>query len=88
MWGWMVVAFCAVAAITQLEAELADRLQRLLRELRVRLRERLVEHQLRENRSVVGTFGTSEVEAQRTGEGKPVSFSSSPYTRDVIVAGP
>jgi len=68
MWGWMVVAFCAVAAITQLEAELAERLQRLLRELRVRNRERLVEHQLRENRSVVGTFGAGQVEAQRTRE--------------------
>jgi hypothetical protein len=49
----------------QLKAEIAGRLQGLLRELRIGLRGCLVEHQLCENRPVVGTFGAGQVESRR-----------------------
>jgi hypothetical protein len=50
----MVVALRNVATIT-------ERLQRLLRELRAGLGERLIEHQPRENRCVVGAFGLARL---------------------------
>src|ERR1700682_4396928 len=62
----------------QLKAELAERLQRLLRELRVRLRERLVEHQLARKLVCCGHFrgwrGASS--AHRRGR-NAISFSCS-----------
>ena len=59
-----MAAFCTVATIANWKPN-AERLQRLLRELRVGLAERLVEHQLRENWLIVRTFGAGQVEAQR-----------------------
>jgi len=62
----------------QLEAELAERLQRLLRELRAGLGERLIEHQPRENRCVVGAFGLARLKLSTPARQNAISFSYSP----------